>query len=406
MDILIEEVEGSLWAAALEKNELAGLEIDMPHMQVHWGAIYAAKVLSIDATLNAAYLDLGDTANGIIRATDIRTKDKKGIYQKTDKPIGKVLNPGDMTLTQTKSAYNEENTPNFESKLPQLSMEISLQGRYLIYCPFMEGNRISARLHKNKSRKNIESMLDAVEGLEGCIMRAATAEVQNDVLFKEAQILKDQWEVLDKTVQKAKKPGLIKPGPNAIERLLSDHAAYKIDSIEVVTMDHFNAAEKWCAQFAPDLMTKIQPVEIEGAGADLALFDYHDVTTQIEDLLHPYVVLPNGGNIIIQQTAALTAIDVNPGSARGSNLAVNLEAAEMILKQMKLRNLGGIIMIDFLKTKNSSEDQKLKKALKTAGAKDPCTVQVHGKTKLGLYELTRKRRTPPLMDVLNEALLH
>src|SRR5690606_15254868 len=103
---------------------------------------------------------------------------------------------------------------------------------------------------------------------------------------------------------------LIMLGPDAIQRTLSDQAGHTIDRIEIVTMDHFDKVEEWCSIFAPDLVTKIEPVELPNAEDDLALFEYRDIIGQIEDMFDEYAVLPGGGNIILQETAALSAIDV------------------------------------------------------------------------------------------------
>jgi len=129
-----------------------------------------------------------------------------------------------------------------------------------------------------------------------------------------------------------------------------------------------------------------------------------DVLDDVEYLFQPYVILKNTGNIIIQETAALTAIDVNRGGDKRSNLNINLEAAIEIGRQVRLRNLGGIIMVDFLKMENKKEKESLISALKDIAALDPCTLQVHGLTALGLVELTRKRRTPALQDRFDSAL--
>jgi len=191
-------------------------------------------------------------------------------------------------------------------------------------------------------------------------------------------------------------PGLIALGPDAIQRTLSDQAAQRIERIEVVTMEHFEEVEEWCGIFAPDLVTKIAPIELANAEEDLALFHERDILGQIEDLFQSYCVLPSGGSVIMQGTAALTAVDVNKGSDKDSKLGTNVEAAKEIARQLRLRNCGGIIVIDFLKMNSKKEQGKLIAALEEAINDDPCTVQIHGLTNLGLIEMTRKRRTPPL----------
>jgi Rne/Rng family ribonuclease len=145
-------------------------------------------------------------------------------------------------------------------------------------------------------------------------------------------------------------------------------------------------------------MTKITPIEMKNATQDLALFEYRDVLGQVEDLFHEYVILPSGGNILIQGTAALTAVDVNKGGDKRSHLAVNIEAAQELARQLRLRNIGGMVVVDFLKMAEPKDQKALMAALEDVTYTDPCTVQIHGLTRLGLMEVTRKRRTPALSE--------
>lgn len=399
LDILIEELEGSLWTAALKDGRLEGLEVDPPHEEVRWGSIYWAKVKTIDKALDAVFLDLDGDNTGILYNSDVRWVDDKGKTHKGGgEAIGRRFQAGDMVAVQAKTAYLANISDEFtsaENKTPQMSMDITLPGRYLIYCAYMERNRISQRIRDKKLRKQLHKMMDNMEDIQGCILRLAAAHTQSDVLIREGRILKGAWEEI-KGYFEGTDPGLIALGPDAIQRTLSDQAGQSIDHIEVVTMDHFRHIEEWCSIFAPDLVTKIEPVELDNATEDLALFHYRDIIGQIEDLFHPYAILPGGGNIIIQGTAALTAIDVNRGGSADSHLGVNIQAAREAARQIRLRNCGGIIVIDFLKSHNRKDQGELIAALEKAIDEDPCTVQIHGITALGLIEITRKRRTPPL----------
>lgn len=401
MDILIEEMEGSIWAAAIDNGRLEGLEIDSAYEEVRWGSVYWAKVKTIDKALDAVFVDLDGENTGILYNKDVRIKDDEGKIKKGgDVAIGKVLSPGDMIAVQAKSSYLpsfDESSQTFESKIPQVSMDIAMPGRYLIYCPMMDENRLSIRIRDKALRKQLMKMLEHLNEENGLIMRAAAANMQTDVLLRESKILRAAWEQMNEYLG-GEDTSLIMLGPDAIQRNLSDHAADQIDSIEVVTMEHFHMVEEWCSVFAPDLVTKIEPLELENASEDLALYHERDIMGQIEGLFHAYSFLPSGGNIIIQQTAALLAVDINKGADKGSNLAINIEAAREITRQMRLRNIGGMVVVDFLKMKNKTEDKKLLEAIEEEINKDPCTVQVHGKTNLGLYEFTRKRRTPALHD--------
>ncbi len=397
MDILIEEYEEKIWAVALDQGRLEGLEIDPVNETVRYGSIFYAKVDRIDASLDAAFVNLDGENIGVLYNKDVRYQDKDGKTCKGgDKPISKILKPGDMIPVQAKVAHiaNDDSAWYDENKNAQVSMDITIAGRYLIYCAMMQKNRISQRIRGKELRKTLEDMISNLLHMQGFILRSAAADLQTDILEREARILKEVWNGISAYFE-GREPALIALGPDSIQRILGDKALNPIERIEVVTMDHFSQIEDWCSIFAPDLVTKITPVELEDAARDLALLEYRDVLGQIETLFQGYVMMTHGSSLIIQETAALTAIDVNKGSDKRSHLAANIDAAKEIARQMRLRNIGGIIVVDFLKT-NKKDQEKLLKALDDETYGDPCTVQIHGFTKLGLIEMTRKRRTPSL----------
>lgn len=403
MDILIEEYQGRIWVAALERGLLDGLEIDPVNEAVRWGSIYWAKITKIDASLDAAFLDLDGENQGILYNKDVRFRENGGEIRKGGSiAIGKIFKPGDMVRVQAKTAYlpkpDDPLLPT-EHKNAQVSMDITIPGRYLIYSTMMKNNQISQRIRKTEIREKLKIMLEALEDMQGFILRSAAANLQTDILLREADILKNAWEELQERFV-GTNPCLVLLGPDSIQRTLSDKAIERLDRIEVVTMDHFSQVEEWCAVFAPDLVTKIKPIELKDATSDLALFEYRDIIGQIEALEQDYVLLSSGGNLIIQETAALTAIDINKGGDKRSHLAINVEAAKEAARQIRLRNTGGIIVIDFLKMQGKKDESALLKVLEDSFYEDPCTVQIHGLTKLGLLEITRRRRTPPLHDRL------
>jgi Rne/Rng family ribonuclease len=192
-------------------------------------------------------------------------------------------------------------------------------------------------------------------------------------------------------------------GPDAAQRSIADHSGARIDQIDITTIHQLQNTQQWCEIFAPDLVTKIRALgdendEISAVGDDLITFIERGLMEQINGLLQPYALLPGGGNIIIQPTAALSVIDVNSSRDRRGALAINLEAATEAARQIKLRNLGGAIIIDFLKMTQATQRRRIVDHLQRLFDDDPCTVDIHGFTRLGLLELTRNRRTPSLAE--------
>ena len=403
MDILIEELKGGLWVVALEKNTLQGLEFDPPAEEVRWGSIYWAKVARIDKAQDAVFVNLDGDNIGILYNADVRITQKDGSYKNSGgKDIGKILQPGQMIPVQAKSGYlpkmPDQPYAKSDGKMPRVSMNIMLPGRFLIYAPMEKENRISQRIKDKKLRAQMQIMMDSLGGQsQGCILRASGADTQTDMLLRESKILSRAWQSIQQYLE-GDMPQLIMAGPDAIQRTLSDQATKNIENIEVTTMDHYQLAEEWCDIYAPDLVTKVHPVEIPGGANDFGLFEHYDIIGQIEGLLAPYALLDRGATVIIQEAAAITAIDVNTAADTRGHLAVNLDAAQEIARQIRLRNMGGAFIIDFLRLKNAKEKDKLFKALEGYFNDDPCTVQIHGWSNLGMIEVTRQRRTPALAE--------
>lgn len=402
MDILIEEFKGGYWAAALKDGRIEGIEIDPPEEQIRWGDVYFGRVRRIDKASDAAIIEIDKDIFGYLNAADVYLRDEKREIYKISGPIGKSLETGAKVIVQAKQAAMDVGPEGLEAglenKYARLSMDIAIQGRYMIFTPFEAQNRISQRIRQKKLREQLVEMLDDMTGCQGCILRASALNTQTDILKAESDQLNNKWDRIEDQASGSEKPRLLASGPNAVERLLCDMAQETIDRVSVVTMDHLKDVQDWCEIHAPDLVTKIQPVEIPMAQTDLGLFEYLEIIGQIEALFHPYCILEDGGSIIIQETVALTAIDVNRGSDKQGNLAINVKAAREIARQIRLRNIGGIITCDFLKMNSDKDRRALKKTLQDLFEKDPCTVQFHGYTPLGLVELTRQRRAPSLQN--------
>lgn len=404
MDIMVEELDGGLWVAATKGGRLQGLEVDPGREDVRWGSVYLARVNRIDKAMDAAFVQLDGDNEGLLHNADLRFAGPDGNIVKGGAiAIGKTLQPGQMIAVQAKSGYlRQEYDFEFirEDKCPKVSMDITLPGRFLVYAPFLDGNQVSSRIRDKKLREQMMEMLKGFDPLKGIILRAAAEDTQFDILLREAKILQGVWQKLHPRFS-GDKPTLLVQGADALQRTLGDQAGQNIETIEVVTMDRYRQIEQWCETFGPDLVPKITPVELEDPQAELALFDHRGLLGDIEDLFQEYALLRSGGSLIIQSTAALTAIDVNRGGDDRAAIDINLEAAIEIARQIRLRNIGGIVMIDFLKLPKKEEQKAFLKALGPIFDTDPCTVQIHGLTALGLLEITRKRRTPPLSERLD-----
>jgi ribonuclease G len=398
MDILIEDLDGSLWAVAIDKkNKIQNLEIDPYAEIIRWGSIYVGRVARIDKSSDCAFIDLGFGFEGMLPLKDVRLDGKS---PPKGKKIGQVLTSGEMVTVQVKSPHNptggDDDTVGV--KASRLSMDIALQGRFLIYTPFAKEARVSKRVADKKLRSDLKAMLKGIDDLNSCILRSSAANCQTDMLVREGKILNAIWASLCE-YDGEDEPALLMMGPDSVHRTLGDLAASTVDSISASTMEIFEDTEEWCDLFAPDLMTKIEPRGVDNTRSGMGLFEVHDLLGQFEGLLKQYVILPSGGSIIIERTTSMTVIDVNKGADK-SILNTNLEAAREIERQLRIRNIGGIIMADFINMKQQSQRDSVLKALNDAFENDPCTVQCHGITELGVFEISRQRRTPTLEEKL------
>lgn len=399
MDILIEDLDESLWAVAIDKkNKIQNLEIDPFSEIIRWGSIYMARVARIDAANNAAYVDLGFGFDGFLAIKDVRID---GAPPAKGKKIGQVLRSGEMIMVQVKTPHNptgQDQEDEGETKASRVTMDIAFAGRFLIYTPFSDENRISKRIENKELRDSLKAMLKDIKDIHGCILRSSAAHCQTDILVREGKILKAIWDNVI-LYDGEDEPTLLMLGANATQRMLGDLAAEQVGRIVVSDPNVYEDTQEWCDLFAPDLMTKIDLHEVDNTRSGMGLFEIHDLIGQFENILNPYMSLPSGGSIIIEETTAMTVIDVNSGSDKNP-LNANLEAAKEIARQIRIRNLGGIIMADFITMKTATHRKKVTETLTAALANDPCTATCHGITKLGVFEISRQRRMPTLEDKL------
>lgn len=411
-DVLVEELNGALWAVVVENGKIEAIDLDPQIEDVRWGSLYWAKVTHIDTRLNAAFLDLDGEAVGIIQAQDVWLDDGKGNWTKNaNARAGQVLRLGQMIVVQVKDArlstdpFEDDDLPA-ERKASKVSMDIALQGRFLIYTPLVHGNKVSSRIKDKTLRAQLTDMMKSLDTLSGCILRASAANCQTDMLIREGQMQQTLWTALQE-FERDDEPGLIWPGPDAVHRVLADQAAKHIRAIEVSNMDNFARVEEWAMEYAPDLVTKIvsatPPENVarmrrkQKQYEDLGLFDWYDLVDQMNALFADYVLLENGASLIIETTAVATMIDINMGAAK-SQAQVNQVAISQIARHLRLRNIGGAVLIDPAGNLNTAQREALHKTFKAEIDKDPNTITSYGFTRLGLLECTRARRTPSLID--------
>ncbi|MEA1939019.1 MAG: ribonuclease E/G [Pseudomonadota bacterium] len=383
-EILIEETDLRCIAVILDHGRLSHLAIDVASRPILAGSVYLGRVVRLSSRMNAAFVDLGGGVTGILEASKMREK-RRGA-----RTAGQHFQAGQTVMVQVRGEAGGD-------KALRLSQEIALIGRYLIHMPMKTGISIS-RVIKDKSERKRAAALVSDFG-SGFIVRSGALAADPVVVKHEARALMRRWGDIDnaRSSSSGSIPCKLADGPDAVERILTDSGRGKVDRVEVDGKVTFSDASEWCSDFAPDLLSRVRRYQ-----GSPRLFDLRDVYPMLDTLLTPKVALADGGEIIIEPTSALVSVDVNSGGW-SNYFEVNVEAARELARQLRLRNIGGIVVIDFINMSERQAGQRVVEALTAALADDPAQTDVYGMSRLGLVEMTRIRRGTPTAELIKES---
>jgi ribonuclease E len=377
------------------------------------GNIYLGRVQNVLPGMEAAFVDIGTPKNAVLYRGDVRydrddleadsgggkpTRGRGG-GQNRDARIEHLLKVGQTIVCQvTKNPIG--------TKGARLSQEVSLPGRFVVLIPGSDTYGISKRLADDE-RKRLRRILDDIRPAgHGLIVRTAAEGASADELRRDVARLLRQWDEIDTRAKRAKSPALLYREPDMAVRVIREE--FNTDYRGVVIDDPvlFEEVRDYVASISPDLADR---VEYAGdSDSPLPIFERYHVHEQVHKALDRKVWLPSGGSLIIERTEALTVIDVNTGKNVGtSNLEEtvfrnNLEAAEEIARQLRLRDIGGIIVIDFIDMEIAANRAEVARAFREALARDKTRTQVFDISELGLIEMTRKRVSEGLVESFSE----
>ena len=392
-ELLIDRRGPLLRAAVVSDGRLSDLHIDRAgRAEAQAGSLWLGRVERLSSGLNGAFVDLGGGKAGLLGLSDARLPG--GRRPEPGTPIGTILRGGQGVLVQVKAEA-------VGTKGPTLSMDFSLPGRFIVHVPFRRGVTVSRRLGDGPARGALTRRLQALTTGDGWIARAGSELAGDDAIIRETDSLARAWRDLESLAARSRAPAPLSPGLDAARRAVINHGARPLSGVVVEVRDAVgrqwaDAFAAWCADAAPDLLARLR------RHADPEpLFERYDLDGQVEALRRPGVPLSGGAGLVVERTEALTAIDVNAGE-RGNPLSVNLEAAAEIARQLRLRNIGGIVVVDFVSMPKRSDGERLLDLLAAAVRDDPVQTEVYGLSKLGLVELARARRGPMLVDLLRE----
>ena len=405
-EVFIDVGLGETRVAMVAAGQLQEVTVDRPDRRNLVGNIYLGRVQRVVRAMQAAFVDIGLERSGFLSARDAICLVDSASAQNGEEwsrdnlpPIERCVREGDSILVQLiKNPLGEKGA--------RLSAGVTLPGRCLVHTPNQEGVGVSRRIEDSEER---EQMVEVGAELAarysgGFIMRTVARDADMAELDNEAERLSCQWQtVLERRAQSAA-PACIMRDLDTVSRTLRDNVDRNVKRIVLNNAEGFAAAKRYCSWLIPE---KVDNIELHNGREQL--FDRYDIEEQIAGTASSRAELKSGGWITIEATEALTAIDVNSGrftqstSLEATSLHTNLEAAVEVARQLRLRGIGGLIVVDFIHLAEEDHIAQLLEVFSGALAQDSAPTQMSGMSEFGLVELTRKRTREPLNRLLSEA---
>ena len=394
--------------ALLTNGVLDKFEIEHKGENRMVGAIFKGRVQNLEGGLKAAFVDIGQPKNAFLHYWDM-------LPAANDSQVEFIRDNESAEQKQRKARYQAKDIPQLfpagsdiviqvvkdqiGTKGPRSTTNIALPGRYLVLMPFSGACGVSRKIEESSERERLKDILRSLtipEGM-GVIIRTAGEGKQARWFVRDLHMLLKRWQaIVEKINAPDRRPVLLYQEPGLIERTVRDFLTEEVDRILVDNPEDFKLVQDLVGEVSPRSRSRV-----ELYADPIPVFERYNIERQIEQLFQRRVPLPSGGEIVIDETEALTAIDVNTGGHRGKDGAkdgnfitqANLEAVTEAARQIKLRNLGGLIMIDTIDMKNPKDRKKVFEALRDAMEDDRAKHQILPISALGVLQMTRQRHT-------------
>lgn len=395
--ILINVAPGETRLAFLEENRLSGLVLSRAGRESLVGNIYLGRVSAVLDGLQAAFVEIGAERAGFLALADLLPHREGRREDLRREQIGNYVAEGDPIIVQVLRDPEED-------KGAKLTARVGLTGRDMIYSPGQNGFSLSRRITDAAERDRLTGLMEKAMGENfkgGFVLRTAAQEAEDEDLEAEVRHMGERWAAVEAKRKDAEAPALLEAELAPAFAALRDYGGVDLEAVIVDDADLFSELKQFASENMHDLVDLLQ----HHSGPE-PLFEAKGVEDLIEAALDPVVGLPSGGSIIISETPALTAVDVNTGSTNSGGgrelnaLIANEEAAGELARQIQLRNLSGLLIVDFVSMRRRDNQEKLQQTLRRALGRDPMRPHMVGFTKLGLAELTRRRKGPSLSEVL------
>ncbi len=404
-ELLINVSEGEeCRVAVVEGGSLDELYTERYHLASHVGNVYKGRIVNIEAGIQAAFIDFGADKNGFLHISDLHPRHfgKKEIIENIGRrkalsqrpPIQKCLKKGqDIIVQVTKEGIN--------TKGPTLTTYISLPGKYLVFMPWMTGVGVSQKIEEEEERKKLREAVESISLPKnaGVIIRTAAMVARKRELQNDVNYLMRLWRVISKRMESEKGPAEIYQESDLAIRTVRDIFD---SSIRKILCDN-EAVTRKIRDFLSIVQPRLKHRAIFHEGPS-PLFNKYNIEKEIEKIQSSHVDLKSGGSLVIEQTEALVAIDVNSGKYRKQSNAeqtafrINQEAAQEIVRQLKLRDLGGLIICDFIDMRDNKNRREIEKIFRDCLRLDRARSRALRMSAFGLIELTRQRMRPSLQS--------
>ncbi len=406
-EILINGGPRETRVAILEDERLVELLIDRPEIRRTVGNIYLGKVEAVLPGMQAAFVAIGAVKSGFLHASDLVEPDDESVEADNGRSarssrrlpnIQDHVKRGDSILVQvTKEAIS--------TKGPRVTRQISLAGRYIVYMPFASKVGVSRKIESREERARLREIVRKIlpRDAGGVIIRTVAEDLTEAQAKRELKSLLALWKKIQRKAHfvRLKTPAVVHREASLTSGIMRDVFSEKVDRVIVDSREIFGEIRQYLGDVEPELLERVRRYR-----GSVPLFDEYDIEAEIKELFDRRVDLPTGGYIIIEPTEALVSIDVNTGRYTGKRdpektiLRTNVEAAREITRQIRLRNLGGIIVIDFIDMESRSNSDKLLQEVRTHLTRDRARTRAFQVSELGLVEMTRQRVRPSLWDTM------
>ncbi len=404
-EILVNVTPRETRVAMVENGVLQEVQIERVARKGLVGSIFKGCVSRVMPGMDAAFIDIGLEKAAFIHASDVHTRARglQDAEQAEDPPqeaISDLLHDGQQVLVQVVK-------DQIGTKGARLTTNITVPSRYLVLLPYSKDIRLSARLEDEEERQRLTSLtreLLAESGEQfGCILRTAAESASKEELKRDLDFLLRLWSSIVEKISMVNSVGEVYSDLPLAVRTLRDLNTDDIEMISIDSRETVSNVISFAEKLVPELVDRIQRYK-----GERPIFDLHGIEDELEKALQRKVMLKSGGHLVLDQTESMTTVDVNTGGFVGNRnleetiFKTNLEAAQAIGRQLRLRNLGGIIIIDFIDMVEEEHKRQVLRALEKVLEKDRAKTQICEVSALGLVEMTRKRTHESLEHILCE----